>query len=100
MTSLTDQFLNKLRGEVPPKSEPAETTNEIEMSTFSKKSLDWAEIIGAILGGVIASAVSIFLGALVIHWILGVTGIGSLTYWQVVGLLAIWETVKPRSDSK
>ena len=56
--------------------------------------------IGAVFGLLAVSVASILLSAWVIHWILSAVGLGNLTYTQVVGLLAIWEIVKPRSDSK
>jgi len=59
-----------------------------------------AETVGVILGLIAGGIASILLGGLVIHWILGAIGLGSLTYGQVVGLLAIWEIVKPRTDTK
>jgi hypothetical protein len=59
-----------------------------------------AETVGILLGLVAGGIASILLGGLVIHWILGATKLGSLTYGQVVGLLAIWEIIKPRTDSK
>lgn len=59
-----------------------------------------AETVGIVLGLIAGGIVSILLWGLVIHWILGAVGLGSLTYGQVVGLLAIWEIVKPRTETK
>lgn len=58
-----------------------------------------AETVGIVLGMIAGGIVSILLGGLIIHWILGAVNLGQLTYGQVVGLLAIWEIVKPRSSS-
>ena len=68
--------------------------------TFKKADISWSETIGIILGMLIGATVSIALGAWIIHWILGLIKLGGLTYWQIVGLLAIWEMVKPTSHSK
>ena len=59
-----------------------------------------AETVGIFLGVIAGGIVSILLGGFVIHWILGAVGLGDLTYVQVVGLLAIWELIKPTSSSK
>lgn len=59
-----------------------------------------AETFGIVLGLIAGGIASILLGGLIIHWILGAIGLGSLTYGQVVGLLAIWELIKPTSESK
>ena len=59
-----------------------------------------AETVGIVLGMIAGEIVSILLGGLVIHWILGAIALGNLTYAQVVGLLAIWEIVKPSTSSK
>jgi len=40
---------------------------------------------------------SVLVCGLIIHWILGALALGSLTYIQIVGLLAIWELIKPTS---
>ena len=58
-----------------------------------------AETVGIVLGMIAGGIVSILLGGLIIHWILATVNLGQLTYGQVVGLLAIWEIVKPRSSS-
>lgn len=58
-----------------------------------------AETVGIVLGMIAGGIVSILLGGLIIHWILAAVNLGQLTYGQVVGLLAIWEIVKPRSSS-
>ena len=70
------------------------------MPKINKRVVDWSELIGVTLGLIAGGVVSILLSALVIHWILTGIGIGALTYGQVVGLLAIWETVKPRTETK
>lgn len=57
----------------------------------------WAAIAGEAFGLIAGGVVSLLLGGLVIHWILTGIGIGSLTYGQVVGLLAIWQIIKPSS---
>lgn len=59
-----------------------------------------AETVGIFLGVIAGGIVSILVSGFVIHWILGAIGLGSLTYGQVVGLLAIWEIIKPTSSSK
>jgi hypothetical protein len=59
-----------------------------------------AEGVGVVVGVILVSTASILITAWVIHWILGMIGIGTLTYAQVVGLLAIWEIIKPSSGSK
>lgn len=59
-----------------------------------------AEGVGVVVGVILVSTASILITAWVIHWILGMIGIGALTYAQVVGLLAIWEIMKPSSGSK
>lgn len=59
-----------------------------------------AEGLGVVLGVIFVGAASLLISAWVIHWILGMIGIGTLTYAQVVGLLAIWEIMKPSSGSK
>ena len=59
-----------------------------------------AEGIGVVLGVIFVGAASLLISAWVIHWILGMIGIGSLTYTQVVGVLAIWEIMKPSAGSK
>jgi hypothetical protein len=59
-----------------------------------------AEGIGVVLGVIFVGAASLLISAWVIHLILGMIGIGSLTYAQVVGVLAIWEIMKPSSGPK
>lgn len=59
-----------------------------------------AETVGIVLGLIAGGIASILLGGLAIYWILGATKLGSLTYGQVVGLLAIWEIIKPRTETK
>lgn len=56
--------------------------------------------VGAMLGVIAVGIAGIFLSAWVIHWILGITGLAGLTYAQVVGLVAIWEIIKPRTETK
>jgi len=72
----------------------------IKMTRGSENVRLTAETVGAVLGLIAGGIASILLGGLVIYWILGAIGLGSLTYGQVVGLLAIWEIVKPRTDTK
>ena len=67
---------------------------------FKNKNTDIAEATGVILGLIVGGIVSLLLGGWVIHWILTSIGIGGFTYGQVVGLLAIWEIIKPRLESK
>lgn len=124
MTSLTDQFLSRLRGGVQPMSESlTPPTTSLTQSgdnsngassneptphpsdnnmIFPKKTATggWAYLAGEAFGLIVVGAISILLGGWIIHWILTGIGIGSLTYGQVVGLLAIWEIVKPKSGSK
>jgi hypothetical protein len=69
------------------------------MPTFKKAKISWGETIGIILGMLVGTAVSIALGAWIIHWILGLINIGNLTYGQIAGLLVIWELIKPRSSN-
>lgn len=59
-----------------------------------------AEGVGVVLGVIFVGVASLLISAWVIHWILGAIGIGTLTYAQVVGLLVIWEIMKPSSGSK
>jgi len=59
-----------------------------------------AEGIGVVLGVIFVGAASLLISAWAIHWILGMIGIGSLTYAQVVGVIAIWEIMKPSSGPK
>jgi len=113
MTSLTDQFLNRLRGSVQSKSESpmppttSQMTNGDNSSVVSsdepisrKTHVSWGKTIGIILGVVAGTVLSILLGALGIHWILSLIKLGGLTYWQIVGLLVIWEMIKPTVNSK
>lgn len=122
MTSLTDQFLSKLRGSAPatsgsstpqttsptPSDESSsgasftEPATEETVSTLPDKiqTLTAAENAGIVLGMIAGWAASVLLCGLIITWVLGLVGLGSLTYWQVVGLLAIWELIKPASPSK
>jgi hypothetical protein len=124
MTSLTDQFLSRLRGGAQPMSEsltppttsltqsgdnsngassneptPDNNMNNLFSDFLPKKAANnsWAEIAGTAFGLIAVGVVSLLLGGLVIHWILTGIGIGSLTYGQVVGLLAIWQIIKPSS---
>ena len=122
MTSLTDQFLSKLRGSAPQKSgsptlpttsptpsgknsnaaSSTEPATEETVSTLPDKiqTLTAAENVGIVLGMIAGWTASVLLCGLIITWVLGLIGLGSLTYWQVVGLLAIWELIKPTSSSK
>ena len=113
MTSLTDQFLNRMRGDAQPKSESPTplTTSQMPNGDSSnvassdepiprKTHVGWGESVGIVLGVVAGTVLSILLGAFGIHWILGLIKLGGLTYWQIVGLLAIWEMVKPTAHSK
>ena len=59
-----------------------------------------AEGLGIVFGLIAVSTIGILLGALIIQWILSACGIITLTYTQVVGALAVWELIKPRSSSK
>ena len=68
--------------------------------TPRKTHVGWGETVGIALGVVAGTVLSILLGAFGIHWILGLIKLGGLTYWQIVGLLAIWEMVKPTAHSK
>jgi len=70
------------------------------MPKINSRVVDWPELIGVTLGLIAGGVISILLSAWVIHWILTSIGIGALTYGQVVGLLAIWEIVKPRTETK
>lgn len=56
--------------------------------------------LGAVVGLVVFGAVMLLLTGFIVQWILSVSGIYKATYAQVVGALAIWEIVKPRSGSK
>jgi hypothetical protein len=56
----------------------------------------WSEAVGVVLGMVTGTLFSSLLGAWFIHWVLGLIGIGSLSFGQVFGLLVIWEYIKPR----
>jgi uncharacterized membrane protein YoaK (UPF0700 family) len=69
------------------------------MPTFKKAKIGWGEAVGIVLGMVVGATLSVLLGAWIIHWILGLINIGSLTYGQVVGLLVIWELIKPRASN-
>ncbi len=69
------------------------------LPTFKKAKISWGGAIGIVLGMLAGAAVSIALGAWIIHWILGLINIGNLTYGQIAGLLVIWELIKPRSSN-
>lgn len=124
MTSLTGQFLNKLRGNVPltsesptppitsltpsgenfndaPSTEPTTTEEDmrIKMTRKGETLRLTAETVGIVLGMIAGGTVSILLGGLIIHWILVAINLSQLTYWQIVGLLVIWEMIKPRNSS-
>ena len=59
-----------------------------------------AESAGIVLGLIAGWTVGVLLSAWVIHAILAAVKLGSLTYAQVAGLVAIWEIVKPRTETK
>lgn len=59
-----------------------------------------AETFGIVLGLIAGWTVGILLSAWIIHAILAAVKLGSLTYVQVIGLVAIWEIVKPRTETK
>jgi len=59
-----------------------------------------AEGLGIALGVAVVASITIIGRAWVIHFILSMAFIGNLTYWQILGLLAIWELIKPASSSK
>jgi len=101
MTSLTGQFLSRLRKNfsLTAQNEPTLEESMLKM-TIKDKRVDLAEATGVILGLIVGGIVSLLLGGWIIHWILTSIGIGGFTYGQVVGLLAIWEIIKPRSETK
>lgn len=61
------------------------------------KSLGYAA--GAVVGQLAVTVAGILLSAWIIHWILTATSLTTLTYAQVVGLVAIWEIIKPRMSN-
>lgn len=71
--------------------------------TSLKKPITWeglTEVIGYAVGLLVAGALFSLLLAFVIQWIL-VSMVGtSVSYWQVLGVLLVWELVKPRSSDK
>jgi hypothetical protein len=125
MTSLTDQFLKQLQDTALKKSGSptlqttlqtqsgensndvsfTESTTETDMATLPNKVLkglngkSFGYVVGTIIGLLAAYTLGMLAGAFLIHWILTAVGIKALTYAQVVGLLAIWELVKPRQSS-
>jgi hypothetical protein len=126
MTLLTDLFLKQLRNNAQitsgsltrpttfqmtngQDSDDASSTTlfpEKAMTTLPKSVLKgktaetFGYAVGSVVGLIAAATATILLGAWAIHWILTAVGIGTLTYTQIVGLLAIWEIIKPRSNSK
>jgi hypothetical protein len=73
---------------------------KIKMTRRGENIKSVAYAAGAAFGVLAVGVAAIFLSAWVIHWILGATGLAKLTYAQVVGLVAIWEIIKPRTESK
>lgn len=71
--------------------------------TTLKKPITWeglSEVIGVAVGLLVAGVGLCLLLAFVIQWIL-VSMVGTtVSYWQVLGVLVIWELVKPRSSDK
>lgn len=71
--------------------------------TSLKKPITWeglSEVIGYAVGLLVAGAFFSLLLAFVIQWIL-VSMVGTtVSYWQVLGVLLVWELVKPRSSDK
>lgn len=59
-----------------------------------------AEGLGIVIGVAVATSIAVLAAAWVVHFILGMVSIGNLTYWQIVGLLAIWELIKPACPPK
>jgi len=68
--------------------------------TINGTQYDWPEAAGIILGLVVGGLLSALLGAWFIHWVLGWIGVGALSFKQVLGLLLVWEYIKPRTESK
>jgi uncharacterized membrane protein (Fun14 family) len=70
------------------------------VSTLPSKinSLSTAENVGIVIGMVAGWAASVLLCGAIIYGILGVLALGNLTYLQIVGLLVIWELIKPYSS--
>ena len=123
MTSLTDQFLSKLRGNVlptpesptPPTTSPTqsgesfsdassiEPTSDDPMLKIEtpKKTLyvDSVESLAEAFAMFVGWIAGVLLCAFIVHWILGLVSLGNFTYWQLVGLITIWELLKPRSSS-
>lgn len=56
--------------------------------------------VGAVIGVAVVGTAALLLSAWVVQWILSACGIYKATYAQVVGVLAIWEIIKPRAESK
>lgn len=56
--------------------------------------------VGAVVGLVLVGTAALLLSAWVVQWILSACGIYKATYTQVVGVLAIWEIIKPRTETK
>lgn len=56
-----------------------------------------AKNVGIVIGMVAGWVASVLLCGAVIYGILGVLALGGLTYLQIVGLLVIWELIKPYS---
>ena len=74
------------------------TINDIMKKGLTLESI--AEGLGIVVGVAVVASITVLATAWVIHFILGMVSIGNLTYWQIVGLLAIWELIKPASSSK
>lgn len=55
---------------------------------------------GTVVGVAVVASIIVLATAWVIHFILGMVSVGNLTYWQIVGLLAIWGLIKPTSSFK
>lgn len=59
-----------------------------------------AYAVGAVIGVAVVGTAALLLSAWIVQWILSACGIYKATYAQVVGVLAIWEIIKPRTESK
>lgn len=56
--------------------------------------------IGAAAAIIAGGVATLLITALVVYWIITYTGLATLTYAQVAGLLAIWNIIKPHTESK
>jgi len=74
------------------------SVNDIMKKGLTLESI--AEGFGIVVGVAVTASIAVLATAWVVHFILGMVSIGNLTYWQIVGLLAIWELIKPASSSK